>query len=78
MSVEPNFFELYRMEQKSAKLNLVKSVLFPVLTEKKVKKHGHTTKGIRNAGNILIFKIITMNKMSNNMKVWSFKNPHYA
>ncbi len=32
----------------------------------------------RNAGNVLNMNIITVNKISSNLKVWNFKIPHYA
>ena len=36
------------------------------------------TKAIRNAGEVLNINTITINKISNKLKVWSFKIPHYA
>ena len=36
------------------------------------------TKAIRNAGKVLIFNILVLNKISSKLKDWSFKIPHYA
>ena len=36
------------------------------------------TKAIRNLGNVLIFKLITLNKISGKLKVNHFKIPNYA
>jgi len=36
------------------------------------------TKAIRNVGKVLIMNIVAINKISDILKVWSFKNPHYA
>ena len=36
------------------------------------------TKAIRNLGNMLIMKLIALNKISCKLKVWSFKTPNYA
>ncbi len=36
------------------------------------------TKAIRNAGKVLNINIIAINEISSKLKVWSFKNPHYA
>ncbi len=41
-------------------------------------KHESTTKAIRNAGKVLIMKIITLNKICSKLKVWYFKVPHSA
>ena len=41
-------------------------------------KYDHTTKAIRNAGKLLIMSIVAINKISDKMKVWCFKIPHYA
>jgi len=41
-------------------------------------KYESTTMAIRNAGKVLIMNIFAINKMSSKLKVWSFKNPHYA
>jgi len=43
-----------------------------------IKKAQHLTKAIRNLGNILILKLIALNKISSKLKVWSFKIPNYA
>ena len=42
------------------------------------KKHESTTKAIRNAGKVLNMNIIALNKISDKLKVWCFKTPHYA
>jgi len=44
----------------------------------KNKKHDCPIKAIRNARFILIFKHLTMNKISRKLKVNCFKDPHYA
>ena len=36
------------------------------------------TKAIRNLGNVLILKLVASNKISEKLKVWSFKTPNYA
>jgi len=36
------------------------------------------TKAIRNAGKVLNMNIITVNKISNKLKINCFKIPHYA
>jgi hypothetical protein len=41
-------------------------------------KHESTTKAIRNAGKVLIMNIVALNKINSKLKVWHFKNPHYA
>jgi len=38
----------------------------------------HTTKAIRNAGKVLNNNIVAINKFNIKLKMWSFKNPHYA
>ena len=45
---------------------------------KEIKKSQCITKAIRNAGKVLNMDIIAINKMSRKLKVWCFKNPHYA
>ena len=42
------------------------------------RKHESLTKAIRNLGNILIFKFITLNIISGKLKVNRFKIPNYA
>lgn len=37
-----------------------------------------TTKAIRNAGKVLYMNIVAIIKISDILKVWNFKNPHYA
>ena len=44
----------------------------------RIKQSLHTTKAIRNAGIVLNMNIVAINKISNELKVWSFKKPHYA
>lgn len=58
--------------------NLPKSMVAPTLTEKKKKKHGHTTMAIRNAGDIADMKVITLNKLSGKRTVKCLETPHYA
>ena len=41
-------------------------------------KHESTTKAIRNLGNVLILKIIALNKISGKLKINRFKIPNYA
>jgi hypothetical protein len=41
-------------------------------------KHESTTKAIRNLGNILILKVLALNKISSKLKVNRFKIPNYA
>jgi len=36
------------------------------------------TKAIRNSGNVLIFKFLALNKISNRLKINRFKTPNYA
>ena len=36
------------------------------------------TKATRNLGNMLIFKLVTLNKISSKLKVYCFKIPNYA
>lgn len=58
--------------------NLSKSMAAPTLTEKKKKKHGHTTMAIRNAGESTDMKVITLNKLTAKLKVKCLEIPHYA
>ena len=55
--------------------NLSISMSLPTLTKR---KYDTTTKAIRNAGNMLNMNIVAINKISGKLKVWCFKNPHYA
>ena len=50
----------------------------PTLTEKKMKKHGHTTMAIRNAGESAEIKVITLNKPIGRQTVKCLEIPHYA
>jgi len=50
----------------------------PTLTEKKMKKHGHTTLAIRNAGESADMKVFTLNKLTAKRKVKCLEIPHYA
>jgi hypothetical protein len=43
-----------------------------------MKKAQHLTKAIRNLGNVLIFKLLALNKISGKLKVNRFKIPNYA
>ncbi len=43
-----------------------------------MKKHERTTKAIRNLGNVLILKLIALNKFSGKLKINRFKIPNYA
>ena len=48
-------------------------------TEKRIKKkHGHTTKAIRNLGKVLILMFLALNKISRKLKINSLKIPNYA
>ena len=38
----------------------------------------HTTKAIRNLGNVLILKFIALNEISGKLKINHFKIPNYA
>ncbi len=58
--------------------NLPKSMAAPTLTEKKMKKHGHTTLAIRNAGESADMKVFTLNKLTAKRKVKCLEIPHYA
>jgi len=66
--------------------NLSKSMPLPTLIDMLIKlkemegmkKAQHLTKAIRNLGNVLILKFLALNKISDKLKVWSFKIPHYA
>ena len=58
--------------------NLPKSMATPTLTEKKMKKHGHTTLAIRNARESADMKVITLNKLYGKRTVKCLENPHYA
>ena len=42
------------------------------------RKHESTTKAIRNLGNMLILKFISLNEISDKLKVNRFKIPNYA
>ena len=57
---------------------LPKSMAAPTLPEKKMKKHGHTTLAIRNAGESAAMKVITLNKLTAKRKVKCLEIPHYA
>ena len=46
--------------------------------KEKNKKHERPTKAIRNAGKMLNMHVITINKISGNLKNNRFKIPHYA
>ena len=50
----------------------------PTLTEKKMKKHGHTTMAIRNAGESADKEVITLNKLFGKRTVKYPEIPHYA
>jgi len=41
-------------------------------------KHETLTKAIRNLGNELLFRLITINKISSKLKINRFKIPNYA
>ena len=43
-----------------------------------MKKHESTTMAIRNAGESIDLKVITLNKLSAKRKVKCLENPHYA
>lgn len=58
--------------------NLPKSMAAPTLTEKKMKKHGHTTLAIRNAGESAVMKVVTLNKLCGWLTVKCLEIPHYA
>ncbi len=58
--------------------NLPKSMAAPTLTEKKMKKHGHTTMAIRNAGESADMKAFTINKLFGRRTVKCLEIPHYA
>lgn len=58
--------------------NLPKSMAAPTLTEKKMKKHGHTTLAIRNTGESADMEVITINKLFGSRTVKCFEIPHYA
>jgi len=49
--------------------NLSKSMAAPTLLKR---KHGHTTKAIRNAGKVLNMNIIETNKINSKLKMKSF------
>jgi len=58
--------------------NLPKSMAAPTLTEKKMKKHGHTTLAIRNAGVSADMEVISINKLFGSRTLKCFEIPHYA
>ena len=62
----------------STSQNLPKSMAVTTLTEKKKKKHEHTTMAIRNAGESADMKVITLNKLTAKLKVKCLEIPHYA
>ena len=55
--------------------NLSKSMAAPTLLKR---KHGHTTKAIRNLGNVLVLRLVVLIKISGKLKVNRFKIPNYA
>jgi len=65
-------------QSRPASQNLPKSMAAPTLTEKKMKKHGHTTLAIRNAGESADIKVITLSKLFGRRTVKCLENPHYA
>ena len=58
-------------------LNLSKSLVAPS-HEWIEEKHESTTINIRNAGKVLILKIVALNEISGQLKNNRFKTPHYA
>ncbi|RLD56103.1 MAG: hypothetical protein DRJ01_15710 [Bacteroidetes bacterium] len=48
------------------------------LTRENLNKYDTPTKAIRNLGNILIMRIISLNKISGKLKINRFKIPNYA
>ncbi len=58
--------------------NLPKSMAVPTHGRQRKIKHGHTTKAIRNLGNVLILRFIVLNKISDKLKINRFIIPNYA
>ena len=62
----------------SMSLPALRKMLTKLKETKGMKKAQGTTKAIRNAGKVLNMKIVAVNKISDRLKVWSYKIPHYA
>ena len=75
----PGLRELYFAVEKSLEADIPENVAKELAKLALWRINNETpTKAIRNAGKALNMHMVAINKINNRLKMWYFKNPHYA